>query len=87
MEREAGFWAWENSHLISPVVCAKVADDDDQVSYHRFHFLIVAIGGQLWAAVIQQDCHHVKELECQALLADDFLRRRRKEKIKIRNSL
>jgi hypothetical protein len=71
----------ESSHLISSVVGAEVADDDDQVSYHSFHFLVVAIDRQLWTAVVQQDCHHVEELERQALLADNFLL------IEIRNSL
>lgn len=65
----------EKSHLVSSIVGAEVANDHNQIPYHSLHLLVLTLG-QLRTAIVEQDCHHVKELERQTLLAENFLQRK-----------
>jgi hypothetical protein len=61
------------AHLILPIVGAKVTNNHNQVPYHSLHFLVVALS-HFRTAVVQENSHDVEELECQALIAEDFLK-------------
>jgi hypothetical protein len=65
------------SHLIPPIVGAKVANDHNQVPYHSLHFLVVALS-HFWAAVVEQDSDDIEKLERQSLFAKNLLEKRRK---------